>query len=216
MSRAMVEPDPHEAVTIAILAKAPVPGHAKTRLIPALGAHGAAALQDRLIADTLMRARAAGLGPIDLWANPDASHPAFAEAALADPALTLLAQVAGDLGAKMLAAARRARPILIIGTDCPALSPGILRSCAEALHGEVDVVIVPAHDGGYVLIGMNAPQPALFSDIDWGTAQVMAQTRARLDALRVRVREFPPLWDIDEPDDLTRLDARWQAEGFAP
>lgn len=208
-------PDPHDPVAIAILAKAPVPGFAKTRLIPALGAHGAAALQDWLIADALARAKAAATGPIHLWTTPDPTHPAFADHA-GDPRITLLTQPEGDLGVRMLAAVMHTRPVLIVGTDCPALSAEALRAAADALRGDADVVVIPAEDGGYVLIGMREARPTLFTDIAWGTDGVMDATRAKLRALDMRVQEFAPLWDVDTPDDLARLGPEWQRAGFAP
>lgn len=205
----------HRPVTIAILAKAPVPGFAKTRLIPALGAHGAAAFQERLIEDTVARAREAVLGPIHLWAAPDATHPAF-HPFTGDPSIALMPQPDGDLGRRMLAAAKNARPVLIIGTDCPALSSALLRDAANVLLSGTDVVVVPAHDGGYVLIGMRTPQPALFENMRWSTPYVLEETRARIRALGIKATEFAPLWDVDEPDDLARLGPEWYAAGFAP
>lgn len=202
-------------ITIAILAKAPVPGFAKTRLIPALGTHGAAAFQDMLLTDTVERACAAGLGDVAVWAAPDPSHPAFAALARTG-SVRLHAQPEGDLGARMLAAAEAASPVLIIGTDCPALSPALLRDAADALRHRADVVIIPAEDGGYVLIGLRRPQPALFRGIAWSTDHVMAQTRQRLTEADLRYEEFAPLWDVDEPDDLARLDHKWHEAGFAP
>ncbi|MBZ0141742.1 MAG: TIGR04282 family arsenosugar biosynthesis glycosyltransferase [Pseudorhodoplanes sp.] len=200
MSRASPEP-----VAIAILAKAPVPGFAKTRLIPELGAHGAAALQDALTEHTARTAVAAGTGPVTLWGAPDITHASFRALATA-LRIALCRQPAGDLGARMLAAGQAAgRPVLVIGTDCPALTAAHLAKAAQALRTGCDVCAIPAEDGGYVLIGLRTPQPALFEGIAWGGPAVMAQTRARIAGLNLRSREFAPLWDIDRPDDLARL-----------
>jgi rSAM/selenodomain-associated transferase 1 len=192
-----------EPVAIAILAKAPVAGRVKTRLIPALGAEGAAHLQARLIRRTVEIASEAATGPITLWVSPDGSHQVFADLASAYP-IALCAQPDGDLGVRMLAAIANDIATLVIGTDCPALTPTHLRDAAQVLRGGKPVVI-PADDGGYVLIGLNGPEPAVFADIAWSTSTVMEETRMRLDRLQSGWRELPPLWDVDRPDDLERL-----------
>ena len=200
-----------EAVAIAILAKAPLPGFAKTRLAAALGADGAAALQGRLIERAVETARAADIGPVTLWAAPDQDHPAF-QALAALFGVALARQPEGDLGARMLAAITAARgPALVIGTDCPALAPSHLVAAADALHAGVDVVVVPVEDGGYGLIGMREPQPQLFADMPWSTAAVMAETRRRLVRLALSWREPARLWDVDLPADVERL----RREGLA-
>ena len=191
-----------EPIAVAILAKAPLPGLAKTRLIPALGREGAALLQARLIARTLATACAAATGPVILWAAPEESH--FRELARRFP-VKLARQPGGDLGARMHAALDAACPAIVIGTDCPALEAKHLRGSADALRDGFDAAVIPAEDGGYVLIGLRRPQPALFADMQWGTATVMAETRRRAAELGLAVRELAPLWDVDVPDDLERL-----------
>ena len=188
-------------IAIAVLAKAPVAGFAKTRLIPALGAEGAAALQARLIKRALETARA--VGKVTLWAAPDERHPAFQNL---PPDVSVKRQPGGDLGARMLAAAQDAGgPVLIVGTDCPALTPDHLHKAAHVLNSGADVVAFPAEDGGYVLIGMNMPQPALFADMTWSAPKVMEETRRRLRTAYLGWREPVQLWDVDEPADLERL-----------
>ena len=195
----------NEPVAVAVLAKAPIAGFAKTRLIPVLGADGAARLQERLIGRAVATARDAGLGPVTLWATPDQSHPAF-QAIAARHGIALAAQGDRDLGARMLAAIVAANgPALVIGTDCPALTPAHLRAAADVLRGGTDVVVLPAEDGGYVLIGTRCPQPALFSDMRWSTPRVMDDTRQHLRRLGLTWREPITLWDVDEPGDLERL-----------
>lgn len=194
-----------EPVAIAILAKAPIPGMAKTRLIPALGAHGAAMMQEQLTIRAVKTAVASAIGPVFLWTTPDTTHPLFRELAARFP-IEITAQPEGDLGLRMLAAIEAANgPVIVIGTDCPALSPESLREAARVLRGGSAVVVIPAEDGGYVMIGMREMQPALFADIDWGTDKVMATTRRRAEQSGVAIREFPPLWDVDRPEDLERL-----------
>jgi rSAM/selenodomain-associated transferase 1 len=200
-----------EPVAVAILAKAPLPGFSKTRLAPALGADGAARLQARLIERAVETARAANIGPITLWAAPDQDHPAFQTLA-ALFGVALARQPDGDLGLRMLATLEAAGgPAVVIGTDCPALQPAHLRAAAAALAGGVDVVVVPVEDGGYALIGMREPEPALFADMPWSTAGVMAETRRRLTRLSLSWREPARLWDVDLPQDIERL----KREGLA-
>jgi rSAM/selenodomain-associated transferase 1 len=200
-------------VHIAVFAKAPQPGLAKTRLAPALGPAGAAGLAERLLNHAVAQAVAAGLGPVTIWATPDAAHPAFARLH-AQHGVGLAVQGSGDLGARMAAAFEQtladdpATPLLLMGSDAPALDAALLRHAAAALH-EHPSVFVPALDGGYALVGLRAPLPALFSDMRWSTPQVMADTRARLAAAGVPHLELPAVADIDEPTDLARLPPGW-------
>ena len=187
---------------IAILAKAPIPGFAKTRLIPALGAHGAAVLQEQLTELAVETATAAGIGPVFLWATPDEGHSAFRGLARRF-SITLARQPDDELGQRILAAFE-AGAGLVIGTDCPALTPAHLRDAATALQNN-DLAVIPAEDGGYVLIAMTKPQPALFTEIAWGSRRVMRETRRRASTFGLTIHEFPPLWDVDRPEDLERL-----------
>ena len=173
------------------MAKAPIPGTAKTRLIPSIGAHAAAVLQERLTERTITTALAANIGPVTLWCAPDIRHASFFDLVMR-LRVTLKPQPEGDLGARMLAAmAASGGPTLVIGTDCPALTAVHLRGAARALHDGAEVVLIPAEDGGYVLIGARAAHPQLFSGISWGTATVLAETRARIIALRLALSELP-------------------------
>jgi len=193
------------SVAVAILAKAPIPGTAKTRLIPSIGAHAAAVLQERLTERTVATALAAAVGPVTLWCAPDPSHPLFHDLVVRH-AVTLKRQPHGDLGARMLAAmAAGGRPTLVIGSDCPACTAENLRAAANALH-DADAVLIPAEDGGYVLIGARVAHPQLFAGIAWGSASVLAETRARIAALGLTCSELPTLWDVDTEADLARFE----------
>ena len=197
------------SVQIAVLAKAPVPGLAKTRLIPALGAAGAARLQRQLTRSALACAQQAQLGGVTLWCAPDTQH-RFFRALHSSTGVNCLEQPEGDLGARMLAAFERhcqQAPLLLIGTDCPALTPSHLTAAARALIDGEDAVIYPAEDGGYVLIGLRRPQPTLFTGITWSTDEVMSETRTQALAHGLRLRELATLWDVDVPADLARLRA---------
>jgi rSAM/selenodomain-associated transferase 1 len=198
-----------EPVHVAVFAKAPVAGTAKTRLIPALGARGAARLQRTLTRRALRTAVDARLGPVTLWCAPDARH-RFFRALQRAAGVDCRAQPDGDLGQRMHAAFRwhcARGPVLLIGTDCPALTVAVLHAAARALRGGDDAVFLPAEDGGYVLIGLRRPRPALFEGVPWGTAGVMEQTRARLRAAGITWSEPAILWDVDVPADLARLHA---------
>jgi uncharacterized protein len=199
--------EPRTACEIAVLAKAPIGGLAKTRLIPRLGAERAARLQAALTEHAVLTALAAGLGTVTLWCAPDTRHPAFA--ALAQrTGVALRAQHGADLGARMAHAVAEHRgrgPVLVTGTDCPALTAEHLRVAATVLAAGDDAVLYPAEDGGYVLVGLAASHPGLFEGIPWGSDRVMSATRERLFALGLRWSEPATLWDIDRPEDLDRL-----------
>ncbi|HLB15429.1 MAG TPA: TIGR04282 family arsenosugar biosynthesis glycosyltransferase [Burkholderiales bacterium] len=192
---------------IIVFAKAPRPGAVKTRLIPALGAAGAARLHERLVERTLATAAAAGVGPLELCVDP-ASDPFLAARAAAYGA-TLTGQGPGDLGARMHRAFERAlagaSAAILVGADCPALTLEYLREARDGLASGYDVVIGPAADGGYVLIGLRHVDSSLFERIRWGGPEVLEDTRTRFGALGWRWRELDTLWDIDRPEDLERL-----------
>ena len=201
---------------IALMAKAPLAGLAKTRLAGALGAQGAAALAQRLLQHAVQQAVQAAVGPVTLWATPDTSHPAFLQAQ-AQHGVALALQAEGDLGRRMAhvfetAFAAAPTPVLLMGTDAPALDAAMLCLAARALH-EHGVVFVPALDGGYALVGLRSAEPALlhalFDGIAWSTPQVMQRTRQRLAAASFAHTELAPVPDIDEPADLVHLPPSW-------
>ncbi len=193
---------------VAVFARAPVPGGAKRRLVPALGPDGAAELQRRMTERAVAAAVGAGVGAVSLWCAPDCRHPSFRELAARHP-LRLRRQRGGDIGERMAAAMRdllARRPFaLLTGSDCPALGAAVLRETAQWLADGADAVLVPALDGGYVLVGLRRFEPALFTRIEWGTGRVLAATRRRLRALGMAWRESAPLPDVDRPPDLARL-----------
>jgi rSAM/selenodomain-associated transferase 1 len=196
--------------SIAIFAKAPVAGYAKTRLIPALGAEGAAALAARLIRRIVTEAVTANLGQVTLWCAPDVDHPLFAELAAAH-GVELAKQQGRDLGARMANAFTVTRgPLILIGADCPSLDAARLREAMRRL-AEADLVTDPAEDGGYGLIAGRALPAGLFEGVAWSTGHVMEQTRQRADRLGLRLAKGPMLRDLDTPDDL----AWWRARAPA-
>lgn len=205
-------------VQIAIFAKAPVAGYAKTRLIPLLGRQGAAALQAFLIRRTIETAIQSPLRPISLWCAPDQSHDLFVSLGREFNIATHL-QFGSDLGARMLnsfEALTPMGPLVLIGTDCPALAADDLVQCASALRAGTDVAFIPAEDGGYALIGLRKPVPQLFEDMPWGTGEVMSRTRDRLRELKLDVFEARELWDIDTPADFLRAHSAGLVKGPPP
>lgn len=189
---------------IMVFARAPVPGRVKTRLIPALGEEGAAELHAALLQQTLKTASQLEDSAIQLYCQPDTHHPLFRQAADRYK-LILHSQQGNDLGERMANAftdnLSNYRKTLVIGCDCPAFTPDDLRAAIETLDDQ-DAVIVPAHDGGYVLLGLRIFSPLIFIDIDWSTERVYEQTVRQLDSAGLRWRALEPKQDIDRPDDL--------------
>ncbi len=200
--------------TIIIFAKAPIAGTVKTRLAPALGEHGAAKLYQHMLRHALTESRAARLGPVELWCAPDITHDFFVACA-AEFCVTLHQQQSGDVGERMAHALQHTLAhtscALLIGSDCPAMNAAYLQQAANKLE-QTQVVIGPVADGGYALVGAAHRVPPIFNRVDWSTAQVMAQTRARLHTAALDYAELPILWDVDTPDDLEKLAA---LPGFA-
>lgn len=208
----------HSWTTVIVFARAPVPGQAKTRLIPALGPLGAAALAQRMLEHAVSAACDAALGRVEVCVTPDASHPTF-DALRGRHRFDFATQGAGDIGVRMDRALTRAlarsRAAMLIGTDLPAIDADMLRTAASALL-EHDAVFVPALDGGYGLVGLRRPAPGLFHEMQWSTSSVMSTTRARAKSLGLRVAELPPIPDIDEIGDLRHLPVSWQLADACP
>ncbi|HEX8579357.1 MAG TPA: TIGR04282 family arsenosugar biosynthesis glycosyltransferase, partial [Allosphingosinicella sp.] len=185
---------------VVIFAKAPVPGKVKTRLIPALGAEGAAKLAGEMLEHIVTEARASGLA-VELCGEPDPVE------WYSGPPLHFNAQGGGDLGQRLGRAAERVlrqEPVLLIGADCPNLDRRRLSSAAEALATH-DAVIHPAVDGGYVLLGLNRFEASLFEAIAWSTNTVAAETLTRIEALGWSLDVRETLTDVDTPADLNSL-----------
>lgn len=217
---------------VIILAKAPIPGFAKTRLIPALGADHSAAVANALLVHALRQALDAGLDGVELCVSPDPNHPSMHSAHeqmnrsnqstgnVAQGTTTQLRtsrQVSGDLGDRMNAAFdtqfEHDQNVLLMGSDAPELTSGVLRNARAALE-QAPAVLVPAVDGGYALIGLTRRAPFLFTNMAWSTPNVLQVTRERLREQRWSWVELDPVTDIDEPADLIHLPlALWPA-GF--
>lgn len=193
-------------VRIVIFAKAPVAGEVKTRLIPALGAAGAARLAAHMLERTVAQALTAAVGTVELCASPAPDSPAWSGLRL-PPCLETRDQGKGDLGDRMARAARRivdgGEAALLIGTDCPELTADRLRNAARQLAAH-DAVLHRAVDGGYPLLGLRAFDESVFAGIPWSTSAVADLTLERLASLGWRVWVGDTLRDIDTPDDLAQ------------
>lgn len=194
---------------IMVFAKAPIPGEVKTRLAPTLGVQGATALHTQLVERTLSLCGDARLCPVELWCAPDATHPFF-QRCVRRFAVDLHVQQGGDLGERMYhalsTALGRCSHAVLVGGDCPSLTPDLLRQAVTLLDRGLEAVFAPAEDGGYVLLGLRRVDAGLFTAIPWGTDQVMEITRRRVEQLGWQWRELPVQWDIDRPEDLARLE----------
>lgn len=213
----MIESSSPSVCAVGVFARAPVPGQTKTRLISALGPEGAADLATQMLRQALRVALEADVGPVTLWAAGDAEHPLLRQLAH-EAGVKIQPQADGDLGERMwraLAAMQTAAcpRSLVIGSDVPALQATHLQDAARSL-GRHDVVLLPADDGGYVLIGCNASPSAPFRDVAWGTGRVLEQTRRRCQTSGLCLWEGPTLWDVDRPEDLLRL--RSETSFFRP
>ncbi|MGC8508294.1 MAG: TIGR04282 family arsenosugar biosynthesis glycosyltransferase [Thiomonas sp.] len=201
---------------VIVFAKPPLAWQAKTRLIPALGADGAAALAARMLDHALAQAAASLLGPLSLYAT--VRHAALRDAARQHGAVRKL-QRGPDLGTRMLEALvreTRTRPAaLLLGSDIPALNAALLLEAADVL-GETDCVFVPTIDGGFALVGSTRAAAArlelVFAGQNWSTPRVMAEVRPRLREQGLRWAELEAVSDIDTPADLTQVPAHWLHE----
>lgn len=183
---------------LVLFAKYPLPGYAKTRLIPALGAEGAARVHHHLARRTVDTLRLSG-APVEVR-FAGAEKAAF-ESWLGD-GITLVEQVEGDLTHRLIDASRN-HPHIFFGADTPDLEVELVNQAVRALDHH-DIVIGPAEDGGYYLIGMTHARPELLRDMEWSTEHVTPETLRRCEALDLSVALLPVLADCDRPDDLDR------------
>jgi rSAM/selenodomain-associated transferase 1 len=198
---------PSEAALI-LFAKAPVPGQVKTRLCPPLTPDEAATLHGSFVLDALERSR--GLPGVDrfLACAPSSDH-VFFKIMEERQGVRLMSQEGEDLGARMSHALKAAlaqgyRRVLMVGTDLPTLSPDIYTQ-ALGLLARHDVVLGPALDGGYYLVGLNRDLSELFAGIPWSTDQVLARTKEKADSLGLTTGLLPAWRDVDTIEDLHAL-----------
>ena len=195
---------------IIIFAKFPARGMAKTRLQPALGLEGASLIAKQLLLHSVEQALATGFS-VELCVSPAPTDLCWQTLGLPE-SLQWSAQANDDLGLRMLAASQQGlykfKQVVLIGTDCPSLTPIRIQEAVQQLE-QSDTVMIPASDGGYVLLGFKQADASLFSDIEWSTASVAAVTRQRIAALGWTLALLDPLHDIDEPADLKHLPVGW-------
>jgi uncharacterized protein len=188
------------------MAKYPAPGSAKTRLGAQIGFQAACRLSEAFIRD--LADRLGGLALPVTWAF----WPPTARFGELVPGQRCVPQVGGDLGERLESAigeciATLRLPVLAIGTDAPHIDGASLREGADALAAGADVVLGPATDGGYYLIGVRAPHAALFHDIAWGSSSVLETTLERARAASLRVHLLPTTFDVDDELGLQALRA---------
>lgn len=187
-------------------AKAPVLGQVKTRMQPVLSTAQSLALHRQLVRRTHQTLHREALCQTQLWVSGEDSDGFFHSL---KPLPVIKRQRGEGLGERMhwaIATSLQSwQSVVLIGSDCPAISSGYSRSALCALDS-VDVVLGPATDGGYVLIAMKSPEPGVFEGVDWSTPQVLLQTRQRLATLGLSSFELPVLNDIDRPEDLIHLE----------
>ena len=190
--------------TVALFVKAPRPGEVKTRLAAEVGAQCATALYRRIAFDVAQSvARAARL---TVWFTP-----AGAESEVRDwlGDHEYRPQGQGDLGARMASAVahhfgRGDGPVILLGGDCPGVTGAVVRE-AQGQLGRCDVVLGPSMDGGYYLLGLNAPRSLLFANIPWGSDRVLQITESRCAEHDITVERLSPLRDLDTADDMRAL-----------
>ena len=192
---------------ILVFAREPAAGKAKTRLIPALGPDGAARLARVMLGHALIQAAGANIGPVELVGDP---HPDAWSQPVAGVATS--AQVGDNLGERIAGAVEQTLAAdewaVVTGTDCPGLDAARIAEAGRALDRH-EIAIIPATDGGYVLIGCRQFDRSIFADVDWGKEAVLTATLRNIEALGWSVWQGKPLPDIDEPDDLKHVPRSW-------
>jgi uncharacterized protein len=199
---------------LAVMAKAPRPGLVKTRLCPPLSPDEAAALARAFLLDVIGQVRSLAAARRAIVYAPVDALPMFQALA---PDFALMAQRGEDLGARLFHAfedllAEGAPGAIVIGSDVPTLPSAVLATALEHLAG-ADLVLGPSEDGGYYLIGLREPRPALFGDMVWSTAGVFEETMRRARALGLDIAVLPQWFDVDTAADLERLEASLAAPG---
>lgn len=194
--------------TIVIFVKAPVPGKVKTRLCPPLSHEQAAVLYRAFVRDTLEAARKVARARLEIAYQPDASYPDLSWLE-PDADMPYFVQKGVDLGRKLVHAFEQAfrsgaRKTVVLGSDTPHLNPLAIRQAFQLLDGR-DLVLGPAADGGYYLVGLKRPVPALFAGVSWSTPRVLRQTLDRAQRRGLSYELLPECRDIDTFADLESL-----------
>lgn len=187
-----------------LFARSPKLGQVKTRLEPALGQQLTLALYQRMLQRQIELVETFSEVEKEMWLEGDFRHADYRNFSG-----QLKAQQGKGIGERMHHAMQallgRCTAVVLIGCDCPDLDTRHVESAFQYLEEGADVVLGPAKDGGYVLIGMKQANAQLFQGIDWGTEQVLSQTRSQIRAQGLSWKELEPVQDIDEPEDLAFL-----------
>lgn len=205
---AISPPCTHPRSRIAVFAREPLLGQVKSRLASEIGAAAALAVYRAMLARLGRLLNRRSIAEWDLWVTSNCSHKDFVSLC---NKTNIHLQDGRDLGARMDGAIQQTllkasvENVILVGTDCPALTEDYLDQALLALESGVDVVLGPAEDGGYVLVGMRRALPVVFEDIPWGTDQVMHRTVEALRASGLSYKLLDTLWDVDRPEDLARL-----------
>ena len=188
-----------------VFTKPPVSGQVKTRLIPGIGRRRALSLYEELLTKTLNTARQAGFSSLQLWVHGDLNHPYFNRLKNRH-AVKLFKQKGKNLGQRMsnafITALSRYPYAVLIGCDCPSLECSDLKTASAYLNKKTDIVLGPAIDGGYYLIGLTKNNAQLFSGIQWGKDKVFIDTCANISRLNWKLDLLPMRWDVDRTADL--------------
>ncbi len=193
---------------ILLFARAPFLGQVKTRLEPLLGSEKSLELHRAMSLRIAGLLSSIKLAPWQLWVSADESNEFFLSICNRED---IHLQIGNNLGEKIAGSMHEAllKPgvngVIVIGSDCPGFDEAYLESAIKQLYECHDIVLGPAEDGGYVLIGMKAPNPTVFKGVEWGTDRVLEQTITNIDSLNLSYVLLEPLWDVDRPEDLDRL-----------
>ncbi|HEV3079847.1 MAG TPA: TIGR04282 family arsenosugar biosynthesis glycosyltransferase [Gemmataceae bacterium] len=191
---------------LGLFVKAPRPGQVKTRLAAAVSNHWAAAVAEAFLLDTIQRL-AKVAAPCSLYFTPPDAGPYFES--LAAHRFTLAPQGEGDLGCRMTAYFAEqfrtgATRVMLVGSDSPTLPIAYIQDGFAMLDSH-DVVLGPATDGGYYLVGCAREAPAIFANIPWGSSQVLRDTVGAIAGAGCRLALLPPWYDVDTLDDWRML-----------
>jgi len=190
---------------VIVFSKAPCPGRVKTRLIPELGAQQACQIHQQLLEYVIENISSIKEADVYLHCSPDTSHNFF-QYLKAQYRIVLDVQREGDLGQRMDSAIKKGleeyKKIVLIGSDCPLINVAYIKQAFDELNRS-DVVLGPAEDGGYVLVGMTKPRSDIFTDIDWGSERVLQQS---IDQIKPDIPALlDTLWDVDRAEDVERF-----------
>ena len=195
---------------VAQLSKAPVPGQVKTRMLTQLSPQNAMKLHTAMTEYLVQRLAGCALYDYELWISKP--HLFFSSLTQCY-SLQLCQQRTGSLGARLshIASVHKHRPLILIGSDCPAIDKKTITEALQLINDKADVVLIPARDGGYVLLGCRRHWPELYENIEWGTENVFQQTLNRAEQLQLKTAQLPLMDDIDHPEDIEKLS---QLPGF--